>query len=219
MISKLKEGIIMRDEERSMKIAKGLCKLGVNPLEVIHNAIVPAAKVVGDKFESGEFYLPELLIAAEIMKSVVDILTSDLSAEKMTEYKATKLGKVVIATVYGDIHDIGKNLLATLLRVNGFEVYDLGKDVESMKIVEKALEVNADIIALSSLMTTSMPAQKEVIDILKELKVRDKYVIMVGGGSVTKEWADEIGADGWAETAVEAVELAKELIQKKRSGA
>jgi methylmalonyl-CoA mutase cobalamin-binding domain/chain len=120
---------------------------------------------------------------------------------------------VVIATVRGDIHDIGKNIVALLLRARGFEVYDLGVDVESMRIIEEALEYDADIIALSALMTTTLPSQREVLELLRELSVRDKFKVMVGGGATTPEWASKIGADGWAETAVEAVELAVKLVR------
>lgn len=215
MINKLKKAVIEGDEEAAKSIANEILRAGMDPLKVIEESILPAAKIVGEKFEKGEYYLPRLMLAADTMKAAIDILTSEISEKRKMELEAKKSGTVVIATVSGDIHDIGKNIVALLLEVNGFRVHDLGRDVDSMEIIRRALEVKANIIALSALMTTSMPAQKEVIDMLKAMKARDKFIVMVGGGSTTKEWATEIGADGWAENAEEAVRLAQELVKKE----
>jgi trimethylamine corrinoid protein len=127
----------------------------------------------------------------------------------------TKMGNVVIGTVSGDIHDIGKNIVALLLEVNGFDTHDLGKDVESMKFIERAGEVQADIMALSALMTTTKPTQKEVMDLLKEMDMHKKFLVMIGGAPTTSEWAEQIGADGWAETAEQGVKLAQKLIKER----
>lgn len=150
--------------------------------------------------------------SAEAMKSATRVLTVGLEAGVRLK---SKKAKVVLGTVSGDIHDIGKNIVGLLLEANGFEVHDIGKDVQSMRFIEKAEEVGADIIALSSLMTTTRPAQKDVIDLLKAMNLRKKYVVMVGGAPTSREWAEEIGADGWAETANEAVIRAQNLVQVK----
>jgi methanogenic corrinoid protein MtbC1 len=128
---------------------------------------------------------------------------------------STRIGKVVIGTVSGDIHDIGKNIVALLLEVNGFDIYDLGKDVESMKFIERAAEVQANIMALSALMTTTKPAQKEIMDFLNEMGLRQKFQIMIGGAPTTSEWAEQIGANGWAETAEQGVGLAQRLAKER----
>ncbi len=210
VIERLRASIINLDEEEAKKATEEILSKGIDVKIAIEEGITKAAKIIGDKFERGEYFLGELLVAADIITENMNMMLSALP-----EGVKEKLGKVVIATVYGDIHDIGKNLLAQLLKIYGFEVYDLGRDVPSMKIVEKALEVNADIIALSSLMTTTMPAQKEVIDILKELKVRDRFKVIIGGGSTSPEWAKEIGADGWGETAWDGVKLAMKFVGKE----
>jgi methanogenic corrinoid protein MtbC1 len=170
--------------------------------------------MAGEKFENGEFFLPHLLLAADAMKAAIDVLTAGMS--DATREELGKEGIVVIATVEGDIHDIGKNIVALLLEVNGFQVHDLGRDVNSLDVIRRAMDVKADIIALSSLMTTSMPSQRDVIEMLEAMDIRDRFIVMIGGGSVTNEWAIEIGADRYSETAEGAVKLAKELLRKKR---
>jgi trimethylamine corrinoid protein len=216
LIEQLKESIIAYDEDETRRIAEQIVEAGIDPLKVIEEGISVAASVVSDKFENEEYYLPELMLAGEAMQSASDVLLGGLSIEKRKEMEERSVGTAITATVFGDIHDIGKNILSMLLTVNGFKVIDLGKGVDSMEIVERAREYKADIIALSALMTTTMPSQKEVIDILKALKRRDEFIVMVGGGSTSLVWADEIGADGWAEIAPKAVELAKELVEKRR---
>lgn len=216
LIEQLKESIIAYDEDETRRIAEQIVEAGIDPLKVIEEGISTAAKVVSDKFETEEYYLPELMLAGEAMQGASDVLLGGLSIEKRKEMEERSVGTAITATVFGDIHDIGKNILSMLLTVNGFKVIDLGKGVDSMEIVERAREYKADIIALSALMTTTMPSQKEVIDILKALKRRDEFIVMVGGGSTSLVWADEIGADGWAEIAPKAVELAKELVEKRR---
>jgi len=215
LIEKLKESIIRYDEEAAKKTAEAIVKAGINPLRAIEEGISTAASVVGDKFEKGEYFLPDVLLSADVMKVTSDILMKNASEEEKEKLERRKLGKVVIATVAGDIHDIGKNILAALLSARGFEVHDLGRDAESMKIIDRALEVNADIIALSALMTTTRPSQKEVIDLLEALNKRDKFIVMVGGGPTDQAWAERIGADGWAEKASEAVILAQELVRRR----
>ncbi len=151
------------------------------------------------------------MMAADAMKAGMDILLPHISKEKVV-----KKGTVVSGTVKGDIHDIGKNILVALLSANGFDVYDLGVDVSTSKFIEEAEKVKADIITLSALMSSTIGGQKDVIDYLKETGKREKFIVMVGGGPTTREWVEEIGADGWAETATEAIKLASELIAKKK---
>jgi len=212
---KLKELVINGQEEAAEKTAIEILKAGMDPLEVIEKTLSSAMKLVGEKFERGEYFVPELLCAAAAMEAAVRVLTAEMKEDSKEELKARKIGKVVIGTVSGDIHDIGKNILALLLEANGFDIYDLGRDVDSMNFVEKGTEVQADIIALSALMTTTRPAQKEVIEFLSEMRLRDKYIVMVGGAPTSREWAEEIGADGWAETAEQGVRLAQILIRDR----
>ena len=215
MIERLKKSIVEYDVESAKKISDEIAKAGIDSLKVIEEGISPAAKIVGEKFEKGEYFLPEVLLASDSMKAAIDILLAKTGAREKEEIERKKLGRVVTATVKGDIHDIGKTILSLLLEVNRFDVHDLGKDVDSMRIIEKAMEVDADIIALSALMSTTRGAQKEVIDLLEGIGTRKRFIVMVGGGSVDKEWLEETKADGWAETASEAVELAKELVKRR----
>ena len=208
----LKNAIVDLDEDLAEKTTEELLATNFDINEIIEKGITEAARIIGEKFESMEYFLGELLIAEEIITKSLNRFISVLPAGDRVDTKGT----VIIATVYGDIHDIGKNLLSQMLKIHGFEVHDLGNNVPSIQIVNKAMETGADIIALSALMTTTMPSQKEVIDILEALDTRDEFIVMVGGGSTSWLWAKEIGADGWAEIAPKAVELAKELIEKGR---
>jgi len=212
---RLRKFVISGDEEAAKKTASEILNAGVDPLEVIEKSLSPAMKSVGERFEKGDYYLPELLCAAAAMEAGTRVLTAEMKGESKEKLKAKKIARVVVGTVSGDIHDIGKNILALLLEVNDFDTHDLGKDVDSMKFIEKAAEVQTDIIALSALMTTTRPAQKEVIDFLNEMGLRDKYTVMVGGAPTSNEWAEEIGADGWAETAEKGVRLAQTLIRDR----
>ena len=213
---KLKRFVIEGEENAAQETALQILKTGGDPVEVIEKYLSPAMKAVGEKFENGEYFLTNLMTSAAAMKAATNVLTVGIRKEDGEKLRARRMGKVTIGTVSGDIHDIGKNIVAVLLEANGFDVYDLGKDVDSMKFIDRAAEVQADIIAVSSLMTTTKPAQKEVIEFLNEMKLRNKYMVMVGGSPTTKEWGEEIGADGWAETAEEAVKLAEKLMQNKK---
>jgi methanogenic corrinoid protein MtbC1 len=217
LIERLKASIVAFDEDEARKVAKEIVAADLDPLKVIQDGISAGANIVSDKFESEDYYLPELMLAGEAMQAASDILMGGMSKEKKDELEARTVGTAITASVFGDIHDIGKNILTMMLKVNGFNVIDLGRGVDSMEIVQRAREYKADIIALSTLMTTTMPSQKEVIEILEAMETRDEFIVMVGGGSTSLLWADEIGADGWAEIAPEAVELAKELVEKRRS--
>jgi len=208
----LREAIIAGDVQRAKECAAKIVEEGIDPLKAIEEAVQPAARIVGEKFERLEIFLVDLIMAADAMKAATEILTSVIKAKRPLK----PAGKVVIATVQGDVHDIGKNIVAALLVASGFEVYDLGVDVPALKIIEKAEEVGADVIALSALMTSTMRGQRDVIDMLKAMGIRDKYIVVVGGGATTAEWAREIGADGWAETAPEGVNLIRRLVEEKK---
>jgi corrinoid protein of di/trimethylamine methyltransferase len=199
----------VEDAERA---AREVLDAGMNPMKVLQVELFPIMKSVGAKFEKGEYFLTDLMFAADAMRAASRVLESKIRAEGRGEMPTTRTGKLVIGTVSGDIHDIGKNIVALLLEVNGFDIDDLGKDVESMKFIERAEELQVNIVALSALMTTTKPAQKEVMDLLNEMRIRDKHVVMVGGAPTSREWADQIGADGWAETADEAVRVAQKLV-------
>ncbi len=188
-------------------------RMGIKPLDIIDNALTPAIREIGDLFEKGEYFLPELIISADLFKEIMDeklkpLLTAEGSAREA-------LGRVVIGTVKGDLHDIGKNIVATMLEIAGFEVYDLGVDVAPEEFVRKAKEVNADIVAMSALLTTTMIEMKNVIELLKREGLRDKVKVIVGGAPVTEEFARQIGADAYAEDAVKAVEVCKKLVGEK----
>jgi corrinoid protein of di/trimethylamine methyltransferase len=183
--------------------------LGVDPLEAINNGFVAGVNYVGDQFSSGMMFLPELVMAGEAMKAAVAVLEPELH-KRGRERKM--LGKVVLCTVEGDIHEIGKTLVGTMLSATGFQVFDMGVDVPVMKVVEKAREVGADIVAMSALLTTTMVHQKDVIEALEDMGMRSNVKVMVGGAPVTQEWVKQIGADGYSEDAIGAARVAKQLL-------
>ena len=190
-------------------MAEGALARGVDPLEAINQGYTVGMDTVGELFASGEYFLPDLILGGEAMKAALAVLEPALKAAGQ---ERQVLGRVVLGTVKGDIHEIGKSLVGTMLSANGFEVYDLGIDIESEAFVAKAREYNADIVALSALLTTTMLRQREVIDHLAESGVRDQVKVMVGGSPVTQGWADDIGADGFAEDAANAVIVARRLM-------
>ncbi|MEM1540135.1 MAG: corrinoid protein [Candidatus Bathyarchaeia archaeon] len=211
LIKKLSEAIITYDKEAAVKVAQEIVEKKLDLIEAVEKGIAKAANEVSEKFDKLEIFLAELIMAADAMQAALSVLLHHIPKEKVP-----KKGVVVSGTVKGDIHDIGKNILVALLRASGFDVYDLGVDVPISKFIEEAERVRADIITLSALMTSTMAGQKDVIDYLKASGKRDKFIVMVGGGPTTKEWAEEIGADGYAETASEAVKVALELIKMKK---
>jgi methanogenic corrinoid protein MtbC1 len=167
----------------------------MDPMQVMERELFPAIRSVGEKFEKGEHFLTDLMSSADAMRAASRVLASNLKGARKDKMATTMMGKVVIGTVSGDIHDIGKNIMALLLEVNGFDAHDLGKDVESMKFIERATELQANVMALSALMTTTRPAQKKIMDLLNEMGLRKKFLVMVGGAPTTSEWAEQIGAD------------------------
>lgn len=211
LFNKLSEAVMACDSEAVVELAKRVIERGIDPVEAIEKGLSKGAVAVGEKFDKMEIFLTGLMMAADAMKAGMDVLLPQISKDKVVTR-----GKVVSGTVKGDIHDIGKNILVALLRANGFDVYDLGVDVTTSKFIEEAEKVEADIITLSALMSSTVGGQKDVIEYLKETGRREKFIVMVGGGPTTREWVEEIGADGWAETATEAVKVALGLIKKRK---
>ena len=209
LFAAMKQSIIDGDEEAAAAVAQQALDAGIDPLEAINAGYVAGMSYVGEQFAEGEMFLPDMMLAAEAMKAAVAVLEPEMTRRGT---QRTMLGKVVLGTVKGDIHEIGKNLVATMLSASGFEVYDLGVDVPFAKFIEKAREVDADIIGMSALLTTTMTGQRTVIEMLDDMGLRPKVKVMVGGAPVTRSWAAEIGADGMSEDAMGAVALAKKLV-------
>jgi len=210
IFEKMAQSIIDGEEDLAAELAQKALDEGIDPLEAISNGFVVGVNQVGDSFACGNAFLPELVMAGEAMKAAIAVLEPSMKAAG-TERKI--LGKVVLGTVEGDIHEIGKSLVATMLTSSGFEVYDLGVDVSSADFLAKAEEVGADIIGLSALLTTTMVKQKEIIDEVTRRGLKVK--VMVGGAPVTREWVHKIEADGYSEDAIGAVNVAKELVGEK----
>jgi corrinoid protein of di/trimethylamine methyltransferase len=203
------QSIIDGDSDASTALAKESITVGIPPLQAITDGFVIGVNTVGEAFGRGEAFLPELVMAGEAMKAAIAVLNPELKKQG-TERRM--LGKVVLATVEGDIHEIGKTLVGTMLGSSGFEVYDLGVDASPDKIIGKALEVNADIIGMSALLTTTMVKQKEVIETLEKEGLRGRFKVMVGGAPITRDWFKAIKADGYSEDAIGAVRVAKQLM-------
>ena len=212
ILKKLTDAILSFDESVAVTAAQEALDAEVDPLEALEKGLKVGIDIVGAKFARDELFLPHLLMAADALNAAVDVLKKNISHEAADQMNA---GTIVIATVKDDIHDVGKNILAALLSASGFEVFDLGKDVPAETIIEKAVSVNADIIMASSLMTTTMGRQREILEELEFHELRDRFLVMVGGGATTQEWAEEIGADGYGTTAAEAVKVAKKLLSNK----
>ena len=216
LFTAMAQSIIEGEPEIAEELARKAIEQGIPPLEAINQGFVAGINHVGAQFACGEMFLPELVAAGEAMKTAVAVLEPEM-AKQGTQRQM--LGKVVVGTIYGDIHDIGKTLVATMLSASGFEVHDLGVDVSIEKFIEKAREVDADIVGISSLLTTTMVRQKDVIEALDDIGLRPKVKVMVGGAPVTRSWAEEIGADGYSEDAVGAVAVARQLMAASPGGA
>jgi len=211
LLSKMAKAVIDGDKEQAVSLAKEAVKKGLDLNDVIENGYIPGIKKVGQLWEQGEYFLPELITSGECMKAAMEVLQPEL---KKAHIAVKSLGKVVIGTVEGDIHDIGKNLVSSILSANGFDVIDLGADVKLEKFIATAEKEQADLICLSALLTTTMMGQKKLIELLKERKLYNWFKVMVGGAPVNQAWADSIGAHGYAENALTAVDAAKHLLKK-----
>ena len=204
----LKQMIANGEDASIGKNAKEALAQGMDPLILI-DELSAVLRQVGDKFSRNEIFLPEMMLSAEAFKAAMEVLKPKLLEKKAMN---ARRGKVVMGTSEGDLHDIGKNIVATMLQCEGFDVYDIGVDAPAKKFIEKAEEVGADIIAASALMSSSMTYQQDILSLLRRRGLRSKYKVMVGGGPVTPDWKDEIGADGYGKDSTEAVRVAKKLL-------
>lgn len=209
IMSQLQDAIVALDAAGARAIAQKSIEDGVDPLEIISGGIRPALDVMGDRFSTGELFLPELVLAAKAADAAVEILEPELLKSGRT---GDKLGKVLMATVKGDIHDIGKNIVTLLMKAAGFEVIDIGVDKTGEEILSAVVEHQVGVIGLSALLTTTIPKMNEFMELLQESGGREKYKVIVGGAPVTQEFADEIGADGYGADAPRAVDVAKKLV-------
>jgi len=214
LLEKLRRAVKDYDEEASRSLTGLALEQGVDPLTILDSAITPVLQSMGEAFEKGEVYLIELMAAARAVEASMSILQPIL--EKKGK-EPTYLGRCVIGTIEGDIHDIGKNIVASLLKAAGFKIFDLGKDVPIKEFIDIARKEKADIIGVSALLTTTMQRQRELICQLKDAGIRDKVSVMIGGAPSNDAWAEEIGADGYAPDATEAVKLAKALVTQKQA--
>ena len=209
IIKPLYEAIVTGDARTARAITEKALAAGVEPMKIVTDYMVPAMSEVGSKFECNEYYVPELLLSARAMKAAMEPIRPLLVAAG-----TQPVGRVVVGTVKGDLHDIGKNLVGAMLEGGGFEVIDLGVNVTPEQFIATIREKNANIVAMSALLTTTMPSMKTTIDALTQAGVRDQVKILVGGAPITQKYADEIGADGYSETAVGAVAAARKAIGK-----
>lgn len=207
----LSNAIIDYDQDKALDIVRDLISINVEPKTVIDEGLIPGIEIVKDKFEKLEYFLPELIFASEAVKESINLLISTLPE---TEKNNLINGKVVIGTPKGDIHDVGKNIFATLLMASGFVVYDIGIDNHIDNFINKAKEVDADIIAMSCLMTTSMIQSKELLEDLVRLNLRDRFKVVLGGGAIQEAYAKTVGADGYSVDATGGVNIAKKLMEK-----
>jgi len=212
LLDELQQAVIEGDGEGAKAAAQKCMEAGIPPLETVEFGLRDGLKIVGERFEKLELFLPDMILAAEAGNEVMKVLEPAIGASNM---QASSPGTVIVGAGKGDIHTIGKNILGMLFKLAGFKVHDLGEDVSATTFLEEARRLNADIIAISCLMTSTMPCQREVIKLLNDVHERDKFKVMVGGAPVTQQWADDIGADGYAETAGGGVTLALKLVAKK----
>ena len=206
--------VIAGEAEEAARLARRSLDLGIRPLDAIDNGFVRGIRVVGDRFGAGELFLPELVMSAEAMKAALAILEPELA--KSAGARESQ-GNVLACTVQGDIHDIGKRIVCTMLSANGFSVVDLGVNVKVDRFVEEIKARRPDIVAMSALLTTTAPNQGKVIKLMAQQGIRADYIVMIGGAPTSPSWAAEIGADGYGENATEAVRVAKELMQRRRA--
>lgn len=202
---KMKQSVLDLDPDAAVELAKQALAEGCDPLDAIENGFAPGMEEIGAKFDKLEVFLPEVIMAADAMIAAIDVLKAEIKTA------GTNMGKVVVGTIKGDVHDIGKNIIKTMLVATGFDVYDLGKDVSPNAFVARAEEVGADIIAMSALCTSTMLHMPDVVRILNEEGLRDKYKVIAGGAPVLEDWAMGWGADGYGENSSEAVQVCKKF--------
>jgi len=208
LIKEAIDTILKYDKERALQVAKQVLAEGMDPVDILTNGFSVGIRQVGDLFGRGEVFLPELMLSADVMKSVTNVFEGTLDGND-----TGKKGKMVFATVEGDVHDIGKGIVVSLIKTQGIEIIDLGRDVPVNRIIEKAVEVEADLIGTSALLTTTLVEQKKLEEQLKKLGLRERFKTMVGGAPATQRWADRIGADAYGEDAADAVNKALALLK------
>ena len=211
LAAELSEALKNGQTDEAEKLTQQALDQGVEPLDIVQKILVPTLTDVGDRFQNFEIFLPELMMAGEAAEKVTTLVEN---ATLEAGQPSLNLGTVILGQVEGDMHDIGRNIVGTLLNSHGFKVIDLGRDVRASTFLEAAEKEKADIVALSALMTTTLPAQKRTISLFSEVQKREEYYIIVGGGAVSSSWSDEIGADGYSPDAAGAVELCKTLLEK-----
>jgi len=209
LLEKLSQAVIALDREAAVAATKEALAANMSPLKAIEEGLQPGIQTVGDRFETFECYLPELIGSAKVFRAAMNVLEPVIAKISASQKSS---GTVVMGTVKGDIHKIGKDIVVLLLKTRGFHVIDLGEDVPASAFLKSAQKHKADIIGLSALLNTTMPAQQEVVKLFAEQGVRDDHHIIIGGAPVSRKWADEIGADGYAKTAEQGVKLALELM-------
>jgi dimethylamine corrinoid protein len=208
------EATVAGDQERCVALAREVLDSGADPLLAIEKGYTKGMAIVGEKFSRMEYYLPELIRCADAMKAAMDVLKPHLGKNQ----EGGVQGSVVIGTIQGDLHDLGKNIVKTMLQAAGLTVHDLGCDVQVRSYIDKAEELDADVIAASAILTTTMAYMPDLVSLLADMKLRERFKVMVGGAPVTPEYAREAGADGYGENAAQAVETAKALVQSKKGG-
>jgi trimethylamine corrinoid protein len=206
-IQEARNALLTTDKAKAEDVAKRALAAGMEPSDIMQNGFVAGIRELGEKFDKGEVFLPELMLAAEAMQAAMEICNAALP-----EGKSETRGVIVLGTVEGDVHDIGKAIVAAYLRANGYEVHDIGKDVPPQDFIDKAEEVNADVIGSSALLTATLAVQGEIEEYLKEAGIRDKYKTIVGGATCTQGWADKIGADAYATDASDAIIKIEKLV-------
>jgi len=214
ILEQLVDATVKGDDRLAASLARQAMAENMDPFRVIQDGCARGMQIIGDQFAKLDCFLPEVMMAADAMNAAIEILKPYLLNQPDREPQGT----IVLATIQGDLHDLGKNIVKIMLRASGFTVYDLGADVSVRDLIEKAQEVKADIIGASAILTTTMAHMPDIASILTELGIRDKYMVMMGGAPVIAEWALANGADGYGEDASEAVAVAAALIRKKRGG-
>lgn len=207
-MKELMQAVLDGDEEVARDLAVAALQAGMAPLDVVKASVQPAMDLIGEQYREGEVYLPELVLAGDAAKAAMAVIM-----EQLGDSAAARKGKVVLGVVYGDNHDIGKNLVMAVLAANGFEVIDLGVNAHPKAFIETAIKEHADIIAMSTLITTSMPYQRQVIETLKAMGKREDFFVIVGGGPITAEWTEKVGADGYGRDAKDAVAVCTRLME------
>jgi len=214
-ISQIAHFVREGQEDSAVEAARQALAAGCD-LNALIEGLTKAMRQVGDRFERMEIFLPEMLLAARAMQAVMKLVEPEMARQAI---KREQKGTVVIGTVAGDLHEIGKDIVITMLRAQGFAVHDLGADVNALDFIRKAEEVGADVIGASALMTTTMPAQREIVELLKAKGLREKYHVILGGAPVTRQWVEQAGADSWGENAAQAVSLLEEVMERRRAHA